>query len=147
MHWTCQGRCGRGGCAAASYSMPLQARLYALGRHILRCYSSCSPVYLRVGNRVSRANSRRLLSSRSSTRMIWSVRRHAVVMASGNGLLSTSIALCLALALGCAQRKGPTDRPTDDLTKALAVLERKVCLTIGDRTNGPGDQCEPHVDR
>jgi hypothetical protein len=55
--------------------------------------------------------------------------------------------LCLAFALACAHSKDPTDRPTDDLTNALDALERKVCLTIGDRSNGPRDQCEPHVDR
>jgi hypothetical protein len=57
------------------------------------------------------------------------------------------VALCLALTLACAYRQGPTDLARDDLTKALGALERKVCLTIGDRSNGPRDQCEPHVDR
>ena len=56
------------------------------------------------------------------------------------------VALCLAFALACAYRQGPTDLPSDDLTNALGALERKVCLTIGDRTNGPRDQCEPQVD-
>src|ERR1700745_1137293 len=59
----------------------------------------------------------------------------------------TAVALCLASALACAHRQGPSDLPRDDLTKALDALERKVCLTIGDRTNGPRDQCEPQVDR
>ena len=59
----------------------------------------------------------------------------------------TVVALGLALALACAHRQGPTDLPRDDLTKALDALERKVCLTIGDDTNGPRDQCEPQVDR
>jgi predicted small lipoprotein YifL len=62
-------------------------------------------------------------------------------------LLSTAVALCLASSLACAHRKGPADLPTDDLTRALDALDRKVCLTIGDRTNGPRDECEPDVDR
>ena len=56
------------------------------------------------------------------------------------------VALCLALALACVYGQGPTDLPSDDLTNALGALEPKVCLTIGDRTNGPRDQCEPQVD-
>jgi hypothetical protein len=67
--------------------------------------------------------------------------------AGAHGRVGTVIALCLALALACAHRQGPADLPRDDLTKALDALERKVCLTIGDRTNGPRDQCEPQVDR
>ena len=67
--------------------------------------------------------------------------------AGAHGRVGTVVALCLALALACAHRQGPTDLPRDDLTKALGALERKVCLTIGDRTNGPRDQCEPQVDR
>ena len=59
----------------------------------------------------------------------------------------TAAALCLGLTLACAHRHGPTDLQGDGLTKALDALERKVCLTIGDRTNGPKDRCEPHVDR
>ena len=58
-----------------------------------------------------------------------------------------AVASGLALALGCAHRQGPTDLPSDDLTKALGALERKVCLTIGDGTKGPTDRCEPQVDR
>ena len=61
--------------------------------------------------------------------------------------LIQAIVLCLALALACAPRQGPTNLPTADLTTALDALERKVCLTVGDRTNGPKDQCEPQVDR
>jgi len=57
------------------------------------------------------------------------------------------VALGLALVLACAPRQGPTDLTRDDLAKALNALERRVCLTIGDRTNGPSDQCEPQVDR
>jgi hypothetical protein len=57
------------------------------------------------------------------------------------------VALGLAFVLACAPRQGPTDLPKDDLARALDALERKVCLTVGDRTNGPGDQCEPQVDR
>jgi len=67
--------------------------------------------------------------------------------AGARGRVGTVVALCLALALACTHRQGPTDLPRDDLTKALGALERKVCLTIGDRTNGPRDQCEPQVDR
>ena len=67
--------------------------------------------------------------------------------AGAHGRVGTVVALCLALALACAYRQGPTDLPNDDLTKTLDALDRKVCLTIGDRTNGPRDQCEPHVDR
>ena len=63
-----------------------------------------------------------------------------------HGGLGTIVALCLAFAPGCAQRQGPPDLPREDLAKALHALERKVCLTIGDRTNGPRDQCEPQVD-
>jgi hypothetical protein len=61
--------------------------------------------------------------------------------------VGTAVASCLAFALACAPRQGPTDLPTDDLAKALDALDRKVCLTIGDRTNGPRDHCEPQVDR
>ena len=64
-----------------------------------------------------------------------------------HGGVGAVVALCLTLALACAYRQGPTDPPRDDLTKALSALERKVCLTIGDRANGPRDQCEPQVDR
>jgi hypothetical protein len=63
------------------------------------------------------------------------------------GRAGSATALSLALALACAHRQGPTDLPQDDLANGLDALERKVCLTIGDRTNGPRDQCEPHVDR
>ena len=64
-----------------------------------------------------------------------------------HGRVGTVVALCLALALACAPRQGPTDLPRDDLTKALGALEEKVCLTIGAVTNGPGNRCEPQVDR
>ena len=33
VRWTCQGRCGGGGSAAASYEMPLAGQLQALGSH------------------------------------------------------------------------------------------------------------------
>src|ERR1051326_3639772 len=59
------------------------------------------------------------------------------------GRAGTAVALSLALALACADRQGPSDLPRDDLTQALDALDRKVCLTIGDRTNGPRDRCEP----
>ena len=61
--------------------------------------------------------------------------------------ITAQVAWCLALALACAPRQGPTDLPREDLTNALDALERKVCLTVGDRTNGPRDQCELQVDR
>ena len=63
------------------------------------------------------------------------------------GRAAIVVAFCLALTPACAHRQSSTDLPRDDLTKALDALERKVCLTIGDRTNGPRDQCEPQVDR
>ena len=59
----------------------------------------------------------------------------------------TAVVSCLALALACAHRQGPADLSRNDLTEALDGLERKVCLTIGDRVNGPRDRCEPQVDR
>jgi hypothetical protein len=55
--------------------------------------------------------------------------------------------LGLALAVACAHRQPPADLPRDDLARALDALERKVCLTIGDRANGPSDRCEPQADR
>jgi hypothetical protein len=63
------------------------------------------------------------------------------------GGVRIAVAWCLASALACAHRQVPTDLSTVDLTKALDALERKVCLTIGDRANGPRDRCEPHVAR
>lgn len=57
------------------------------------------------------------------------------------------IAGCLSLALACAHRQSQADLPTDDLARALDALERKVCLTVGDRANSPRDHCEPQVDR
>jgi hypothetical protein len=64
-----------------------------------------------------------------------------------HGRAGTVVALCLALMQACAHSQGSTDLPRDDLAKALDALERKVCLTAGDRTNGPRDECEPYVDR
>ena len=61
--------------------------------------------------------------------------------------VGNALTACLTLALGCAPRHGPSGLPGNDLAKALDALERKVCLTIGDRTNAPTDQCEPQVDR
>jgi hypothetical protein len=57
------------------------------------------------------------------------------------------VAWCLISTLACAHRQSPPDLPADDQAKALDALERKVCLTIGDRTNSSRDRCELQVDR
>jgi hypothetical protein len=43
--------------------------------------------------------------------------------------------------------EGPARLPRDDLAEVLGALEKKVCLTIGDRANRSSDRCEPQVDR
>ena len=56
-------------------------------------------------------------------------------------------AMCVASVLACAPAQHPGDIPSDNVAKALDALERKVCLTVGDRTNAPTDRCEPQPDR
>ena len=53
----------------------------------------------------------------------------------------------LVALLACAPVPPSAGRPTDEMAAALNALERRVCLTMGVRTNAPGDQCEPLVDR
>jgi hypothetical protein len=55
--------------------------------------------------------------------------------------------MCIVSLIACAPKQRSANLASDDLTRALDALERKVCLTVGDRTNGPIDRCEPQVDR
>ena len=53
----------------------------------------------------------------------------------------------VALAFACAHPQAPATQPSSSLANALSDLEAKVCLTVGSRSNGPTDKCEPQVDR
>lgn len=54
---------------------------------------------------------------------------------------------CVALSAACARPHSSRAGEATELAAALDALDRKVCLTMGARTNGPQDRCEPQPDR
>jgi hypothetical protein len=60
---------------------------------------------------------------------------------------SATLALSSVQTLACGARQRSDRQQRLELQAVLDSLERKVCLTLGERTSGPKDQCEPRVDR
>lgn len=55
--------------------------------------------------------------------------------------------LVCCISLACAPRRPAVSQSAGDMAGALTAMERKVCLTSGERTNTPSDRCESQVDR